>query len=196
MASRLEQRTRRPVKKVQNPKANNYLLWRAFPQLFRRPRLQKGRIRGLSRKQREVRLKLHTTLKKDPQARQKAIEQQEKKVEGILLVHSTFTNTHFNLSNLQGQNLYKISAGRLKKKARLKKSNPFTAQLAAEEVAHMALKKGVSNLWLKFKGPGEARLQKMIVRGLNRKKGLKIRLITVQHHLPHNGCRPSARRRL
>ena len=74
-----------------------------------------------------------------------------------------------------------------------RKSTPFAAQRAAENVADAAKKFGVREVDVRVKGPGSGR--ESAIRALQ-SAGLNIRLIEDVTPLPHNGCRPSKKRRV
>jgi len=74
-----------------------------------------------------------------------------------------------------------------------RKSTPFAAQVAAEEAARKAAEHGVRNVSVLVRGPGSGResaLRAIAAAGLN---VVAIRDVTP---IPHNGCRPSKRRRV
>ena len=74
-----------------------------------------------------------------------------------------------------------------------RKSTPFAAQIAADKAGNAAKEFGMINLDVKVKGPGGGR--ESAIRSLNA-CGLKIKSITDVTPLPHNGCRPSKKRRV
>ncbi|MDB9816160.1 30S ribosomal protein S11, partial [Gammaproteobacteria bacterium] len=74
-----------------------------------------------------------------------------------------------------------------------RKSTPFAAQIAAEKAGNAAKDFGMINLDVKVRGPGGGR--ESAIRSLN-SCGLKIKSITDVTPLPHNGCRPSKKRRV
>jgi len=74
-----------------------------------------------------------------------------------------------------------------------RKSTPFAAQVAAGNCGEKALTFGMKNLDVRVKGPGPGR--DSAIRGLNA-QGLKIQSITDVTPIPHNGCRPSKKRRV
>ncbi len=74
-----------------------------------------------------------------------------------------------------------------------RKSTPFAAQVAAGNCGEQAQAIGMKNLDVRVKGPGPGR--DSAIRGLNA-KGLKIQSITDVTPIPHNGCRPSKKRRV
>ena len=103
--------------------------------------------------------------------------------EGIVHVHASFNNTIITITDRQGSAGFKGS----------RKSTPFAAQVAAESAGKVAQEYGVKNLEVRIKGPGPGR--ESSVRALNA-LGFKITSITDVTPLPHNGCRPSKKRRI
>ncbi len=67
------------------------------------------------------------------------------------------------------------------------------AEIAAEKAGNAAKDFGMINLDVKVRGPGGGR--ESAIRSLN-SCGLKIKSITDVTPLPHNGCRPSKKRRV
>jgi small subunit ribosomal protein S11 len=74
-----------------------------------------------------------------------------------------------------------------------RKSTPFAAQVAAEKAGQLAHEYGVKNVDVMVKGPGPGR--DSAVRGLH-SAGFKITSISDVTPIPHNGCRPSKKRRV
>lgn len=74
-----------------------------------------------------------------------------------------------------------------------RKSTPYAAQMAAEDVARKAMEHGVKTLEVEVKGPGTGR--ESALRALQ-SVGLTITSIRDITPVPHNGCRPSKRRRV
>ena len=66
-------------------------------------------------------------------------------------------------------------------------------KIAADKAGNAAKEFGMINLDVKVKGPGGGR--ESAIRSLNA-CGLKIKSITDVTPLPHNGCRPSKKRRV
>ncbi|MBR4939568.1 MAG: 30S ribosomal protein S11, partial [Burkholderiaceae bacterium] len=73
------------------------------------------------------------------------------------------------------------------------KSTPFAAQVASEVAGRQALEYGLKNVEVRIMGPGPGR--ESSVRALN---ALGIRVTSIQDvtPVPHNGVRPSKRRRI
>ncbi|WJF90565.1 30S ribosomal protein S11 [Paraburkholderia bonniea] len=112
--------------------------------------------------------------------------------EGVVHVHASFNNTIITITDRQGNALaWATSGGQGFKGSR--KSTPFAAQVAAESAGRVAMEYGVKNLEVRIKGPGPGR--ESAVRALHG-LGIKITAISDVTPVPHNGCRPSKRRRI
>lgn len=112
--------------------------------------------------------------------------------DAIAHIQSTFNNTIITITDVSGNTLAWSSSGCQGFKGS-RKSTPFAAQLATEDVARKVLDYGVKNLEVYVKGPGsgrEAALRALQVMGFN------IKLIRDVTPIPHNGCRPPKRRRV
>lgn len=113
-------------------------------------------------------------------------------VDGVAHVHASFNNTVITITDRQGNAIsWATSGGQGFKGSR--KSTPFAAQVAAETAGRVAQECGIKNLQVRIKGPGPGR--ESAVRALNG-LGIKITEIADVTPLPHNGCRPSKRRRI
>ena len=112
--------------------------------------------------------------------------------EGVAHIHATFNNTLINVTDKQGNTLAWASAGGQGFKGS-RKSTPFAAQKAAEEVAAQIRSNGIESLEIEERGPGSGR--ESAIRGLN-SMGFRITKITDVTPIPHNGCRPPKRRRV
>ena len=111
---------------------------------------------------------------------------------GIAHVHSTFNNTQITITDVAGNALCWATAGAQGFKGS-RKSTPFAAQVAAEEVAKKAMEHGIRQIAVHVKGPGGGR--EGAVRALQA-AGIKVTLIRDVTPAPHNGCRPPKRRRV
>ncbi len=112
--------------------------------------------------------------------------------EGIAYIHSSFNNTIVTLADRAGNTLTWSSGGKIGYKGS-KKSTPFAAQLAAEEVAKAALDMGINRVNVVVKGPGGGR--ESAIRSLD-SNGLQVTMIHDATPIPHNGCRPRKTRRI
>lgn len=107
-------------------------------------------------------------------------------------VKSTFNNTIVTITDPAGNVIAWQSAGTSGFKGS-RKSTPFAAQLAAESVARTAQEHGMRKVAVFAKGPGSGR--ETAIRSLQA-AGLEITSIQDVTPIPHNGCRPSKRRRV
>jgi small subunit ribosomal protein S11 len=107
-------------------------------------------------------------------------------------VNSTFNNTVITISDPLGNTIAWSSSGMMGFKGS-RKSTPYAAQVAAEDVARKAMEHGVKTLEVEVKGPGSGR--ESALRALQA-LGLSITSIRDITPIPHNGCRPSKRRRV
>ena len=111
---------------------------------------------------------------------------------GVVHVKSTFNNTTVTITDPTGNTISWATAGTQGFKGS-RKSTPFAAQLAAEEAAKKALDSGVRQVTILVKGPGAGR--ESALRAIQA-SGLRITVIRDVTPIPHNGCRPSKRRRV
>ncbi|MHC4600664.1 MAG: 30S ribosomal protein S11 [Planctomycetota bacterium] len=111
---------------------------------------------------------------------------------GVAYIKATFNNTMITITDPNGDVLCWDSAGTIGYKGS-RKSTPFAAQRAAEACATKARKLGVREVEVRVKGPGAGR--ESAIRALQA-AGLDIRAIEDTTPLPHNGCRPSKKRRV
>lgn len=113
-------------------------------------------------------------------------------VSGVAHINSTFNNTIITITDNIGNTVSWSSSGNKGFKGS-RKSTPFAAQLAAEEAGKKAIEHGMKNIEVVVKGPGNGR--ESAIRALN-STGLNISFIKDITPIPHNGCRPSKRRRV
>jgi small subunit ribosomal protein S11 len=111
---------------------------------------------------------------------------------GIAHIQSTFNNTIITITDMSGNVIAWSSAG-VKGFKDSRKSTPYAAQQAAEDVAKKAMVHGLRNLEVHIKGPGSGR--EAALRSLQA-MGLSIKLIRDVTPIPHNGCRQPKRRRV
>ena len=112
--------------------------------------------------------------------------------EGVAHIKATFNNTIITIADNQGNVLVWASAGKAGFKGS-KKSTPFAATVAAEQVGREAVGMGVKRLDVRVQGPGSGR--ESAIQALAA-VGLQIRSIQDVTPLPHNGCRPPKKRRV
>jgi small subunit ribosomal protein S11 len=113
-------------------------------------------------------------------------------VDGIAHIQASFNNTIVTISDRHGNALCWTTAGGSGFRGS-RKSTPFAAQVAADRCGKMAQEFGMKNLEVRVKGPGPGR--ESAVRALNN-CGFDVTQITDVTPIPHNGCRPSKKRRV
>ena len=113
-------------------------------------------------------------------------------VRGIVHVRATQNNTMVTITDMNGETVCWDSAGTIGFKG-ARKSTPFAATRAGESCGGKARKVGVSEIEVRIKGAGAGR--ESAVTGL---VSTGIRVTAVEDHtpIPHNGCRPTKRRRV
>jgi len=111
---------------------------------------------------------------------------------GVAHVNATFNNTMITITDAQGNAIAWSSAGAQGFKGS-RKSTPYAAQMAAEDVGNKAKDHGMQTLEVQVKGPGSGR--ESALRALQA-VGLNITSIRDVTPIPHNGCRPRKRRRV
>ena len=111
---------------------------------------------------------------------------------GIVHVQSTFNNTTVTITDTAGNTVSWCTAGTMGFKGS-RKATPFAAQVTAEDAAKKAMDNGMRQVAVMVKGPGSGR--ESALRAIQA-TGLKITYIRDVTPVPHNGCRPSKRRRV
>ena len=111
---------------------------------------------------------------------------------GVAHINSTFNNTIITITDTTGNTISWSSSGNKGFKGS-RKSTPFAAQLAAEEAGKKAMEHGMKHGEVVIKGPGNGR--ESAIRALG-STGLNITVIKDITPIPHNGCRPSKKRRV
>jgi small subunit ribosomal protein S11 len=111
---------------------------------------------------------------------------------GVAHVNASFNNTKITITDAQGNTIAWSSAGSLGFKGS-RKSTPYAAQVAGEDVARKAQDHGMRTLEVEVAGPGSGR--ESALRALQA-AGFTITSIRDVTPIPHNGCRPRKRRRV
>ena len=112
--------------------------------------------------------------------------------DGIAHVKATFNNTVITITDTSGNAITWASAGKAGFKGS-KKSTPFAATVAGEQVGREAVSLGVRRVDVRVQGPGSGR--ESAIQALA-SAGLTIKSILDVTPLPHNGCRPPKKRRV
>ena len=111
---------------------------------------------------------------------------------GKAYITATFNNTLVTITNDQGGSVAWSSAGASGFKG-TRKSTPYAASIAAENVAKKALEKGIRTVEVYVKGPGPGR--DSALRAI-KSGGLSISMIADMTPIPHNGPRSKKKRRV
>ena len=111
---------------------------------------------------------------------------------GIAHVNASFNNTMITITDVQGNTIAWASSGKLGFKGS-RKSTPYAAQVAGEQVAKAAMEHGMRTVEVEVCGPGSGR--ESALRALQA-AGLQVTSIRDVTPIAHNGCRPPKRRRV
>lgn len=111
---------------------------------------------------------------------------------GVVHIDASFNNTIITITDLSGGAVAWGSCGAEGFKGS-RKSTPFAAQVAAENAAKRAMDHGMRSVSVVVKGPGTGR--ESAIRAIAQ-AGLRVTGIKDVTPIPHNGCRPSKRRRV
>jgi small subunit ribosomal protein S11 len=111
---------------------------------------------------------------------------------GIAHIHASFNNTTITLTDTEGNVVSWSSAGGVGLKGS-RKGTPFAATQAAIAAANVAKTYGMRTCEVRVKGPGAGR--ESAIRALQT-VGIEVKSIRDVTPIPHNGCRPSKRRRV
>ena len=112
--------------------------------------------------------------------------------QGKMYVTATFNNTLITLTDLSGNTIAWGSTGKAGFKGS-RKSTPFAATTAVEQVITTGTQRGLREVQVFIKGPGPGRDAALRVL---RSSGIKISMIADVTPIPHNGCRAKKRRRV
>ena len=125
----------------------------------------------------------------------KAAGKRSKKVvesEAVAHISATFNNVLITITDLKGNALVWGTAGKAGFKGS-KKSTPFAATVASENVGREAYNLGVRRVQVLVQGPGSGR--ESAIQALA-SAGLRVTSIKDVTPIPHNGCRPPKKRRV
>ena len=111
---------------------------------------------------------------------------------GVAFIKATFNNTIISISD-DGGNIIAWSSAGSKGFKGSRKSTPYAAQIAADDVAGKAQAHGIKTLSVRLKGPGSGR--ETALRALHA-RGFKILSIKDTTPMSHNGSRPTKKRRV
>jgi small subunit ribosomal protein S11 len=122
-----------------------------------------------------------------PKRARRAVE-----AEGVAHITATFNNTQVTITDLAGNVVSWGTAGKAGFKGS-KKSTPFAATVAAEQVGREAVNLGMRRVHVRVQGPGSGR--ESAIQALAA-AGLAVRSIRDVTPIPHNGCRAPKKRRV
>ncbi len=111
---------------------------------------------------------------------------------GRAYITATFNNTLVTMTDDSGEAIAWSSSGARGFKG-TRKSTPYAATLAVEDVARKAMDKGLKTVEVYVKGPGPGR--DSALRAI-KSAGLSISMIADVTPIPHNGPRPRKKRRV
>ena len=111
---------------------------------------------------------------------------------GVVHIQASFNNTIITITDTNGEVVSWSTSGSKGFKGS-RKSTPFAAQVAAEEATRKAMDCGMKTVSVLVTGPGAGR--ESAVRAIGA-AGMRVALVKDVTPIPHNGCRPSKRRRV
>ena len=111
---------------------------------------------------------------------------------GLAHIHASFNNTVITITDTEGNVVAWSSAGGIGFKGS-RKGTPFAATQAAISAGNGAKTYGVRSVDVRVKGPGSGR--ESAIRALQT-IGIEVKSIRDVTPIPHNGCRPTKRRRV
>jgi small subunit ribosomal protein S11 len=111
---------------------------------------------------------------------------------GHVSIQASFNNTIVTIADAEGNVVAWSSAGAVGFKGS-RKGTPFAATQAALSAANAAKAMGMRSCEVQLKGPGAGR--ESAVRALGT-VGIEVKSIRDITPIPHNGCRPTKRRRV
>jgi small subunit ribosomal protein S11 len=111
---------------------------------------------------------------------------------GLVTVQASFNNTIITIADAEGNVIAWSSAGSVGFKGS-RKGTPFAATQAALAAANVARGMGMRACEVRVKGPGAGR--ESAIRAIGT-VGIEVKSIRDITPIPHNGCRPTKRRRV
>jgi small subunit ribosomal protein S11 len=111
---------------------------------------------------------------------------------GLVTVQASFNNTIITIADAEGNVIAWSSAGAVGFKGS-RKGTPYAATQAALAAANVARGMSMRTCEVRVKGPGAGR--ESAVRALGT-VGIEVKSIRDITPIPHNGCRPTKRRRV
>jgi small subunit ribosomal protein S11 len=111
---------------------------------------------------------------------------------GLVHIQASFNNTQITITDVEGNVISWSSAGGIGFKGS-RKGTPFAATQAAMNAGNAAKTHGLRSVEVRVKGPGSGR--ESAIRALQT-IGIDVKSIRDVTPIPHNGCRPTKRRRV
>lgn len=111
---------------------------------------------------------------------------------GRVYISAGFNNTIVTITDVSGKVICVSSSGANGFKGS-RKSTPYAATVSTEAAARKAVQKGMREVSVFVKGPGNGRIS--AIKAL-KSAGLSVVSISDMTPIPHNGCRPANRRRV
>jgi len=111
---------------------------------------------------------------------------------GLAHIHASFNNTQITITDQEGNVIAWSSAGGIGFKGS-RKGTPFAATQAAIAAGNGAKTYGLRSVDVRVKGPGSGR--ESAIRALQT-VGIEVKSIRDVTPIPHNGCRPTKKRRV
>ena len=111
---------------------------------------------------------------------------------GIVHIQASFNNTLVTVTDMNGNVVAWSSSGAIGFKGS-RKGTPFAATQAAIAAGNTAKNYGLRSAEVRVKGPGSGR--ESAIRALQT-VGIEVKSIRDVTPIPHNGCRPTKRRRV
>ncbi len=111
---------------------------------------------------------------------------------GRVYISAGFNNTIVTITDVTGKVVCVSSSGANGFKGS-RKSTPYAATVSTENAAKKAHQKGMREVSVFVKGPGNGRVS--AIKAL-KSAGLNVVSISDMTPIPHNGCRPENRRRV
>ena len=111
---------------------------------------------------------------------------------GLAHIQASFNNTIVTITDIDGNVIAWSSAGGIGFKGS-RKGTPFAATQAAINAANTAKQVGLRSVDVRVTGPGSGR--ESAIRALQT-LGIEVKSIRDVTPIPHNGCRPTKRRRV
>lgn len=130
--------------------------------------------------------------KEEPKVKAKPKVTRPTSQNGRVYITSTFNNTLITVTNDKGDTVAWSSSGARGFKG-TRRSTPYAATTAAEDVARKAIAKGIKTVEIYVRGPGSGR--DAALRAI-KSAGLSISLIADVTPIPHNGPRARKKRRV